>query len=102
MECIKILPRNQFFVNSVKVINDAAERGVKLNSDYTTLLTDNLVQRASLLQAVEVHHHHHHHTFISPDTSKEIKINALSKENIKTSRRQVIARPKKKKKKKQT
>jgi len=27
----------------VKVINDAAERGIKLNSDYTALLTDDPV-----------------------------------------------------------
>jgi len=47
----------KFFVNSVKVINHAAERGIKLNSDYTTLLTDDPVQRASLLQAVEDHRH---------------------------------------------
>jgi len=33
-----------FFVNSVKVINDAAERGIKLNLDYTALLTDDPVQ----------------------------------------------------------
>jgi len=57
MECIKILPRNQFFVNSVKVINDAAEREIKLISDYTALLSDDPVQRASLLQAVEDHRH---------------------------------------------
>jgi len=53
MECIKILPRNQFFVNSIKVINNAAESGIKLISDDTALLTDDLVQRASLLQAVK-------------------------------------------------
>jgi len=33
-----------FFVNSVKVINDAEEREIKLNSDYAALLTDDLVQ----------------------------------------------------------
>jgi len=47
----------KFFVNSVKDINDAAERGIKFNSDYTALLTDDPVQRASLLQAIEVHRH---------------------------------------------
>jgi len=45
------------FVNLVKVINDAAERGIKLNSDCTALLTDDPVQRANLLQPVEDHKH---------------------------------------------
>jgi len=41
----------------VTVINDAVERGIKLNSDHTALLTDDPMQRASLLQAVEDHRH---------------------------------------------
>jgi len=41
----------------MKVINDSAERGIKINSDYTALLTDDPVQRARLLQAVEDHKH---------------------------------------------
>jgi len=41
----------------VKVINDAAERENKRNSDYTALLTDDPVQRDSLLQAVEDRRH---------------------------------------------
>jgi len=57
MECIKILSRNQIFVSSVKVINDAAETGIKLNPDYAALLTDDPMQRASFLQAVEDHRH---------------------------------------------
>jgi len=57
MECIKILLRNQFFVNLVKVSNNAAERRIKLNSDYTALLIDDLVQWTSLLQAVKDHRH---------------------------------------------
>lgn len=43
------------FVKSVKVVNDAAERGIKLNSDYAAYITDKEQQRASLLQAVEEH-----------------------------------------------
>jgi len=53
----------KFFVNSVKVINDTAERGIKRNSDYTVLLTDDPVQRTSLLQAVEDHRHKFHDFF---------------------------------------
>jgi len=45
------------YVHTVKVVNDAAERGVKLNTDYATILTDNDEQRNSLLQAVEKHRH---------------------------------------------
>lgn len=43
------------YVSSVKVVNDAAERGVKLSTDYAAILTDNEQQRDSLLQAVEQH-----------------------------------------------
>ena len=45
----------KYFVNSVKVLNDAAERGVKLNTDYAAILTDDPQQRESILQAVEDH-----------------------------------------------
>ena len=41
------------FVNSVKVVNDAVERGVKLNTDYAPILTDNPQQRERILRAVE-------------------------------------------------
>lgn len=43
------------FVHAIKVVNDAAERDVKLNTDYATILTDNEEQRAGILQAVEKH-----------------------------------------------
>jgi len=45
------------FVINVKVVNDAAERAVKLHadSDYATILTNNEEQRQSLLQIVEKH-----------------------------------------------
>ena len=42
-------------VKTVKVVNDAAVRGIKLHSDYVSILTDNPRQRASMLQAVEEH-----------------------------------------------
>lgn len=45
----------QEFVNTVEVVNDAAERMVKLNTDYAAFITDDKKQRASLLQAVEDH-----------------------------------------------
>jgi hypothetical protein len=43
------------FVRSVKVVNDAAERGVKLISDFATIVTTDPEQRAWLLQGVEHH-----------------------------------------------
>ena len=44
-------------VTTVKVVNDAAVRGIKLHSDYVAMLTDNPRQRTStgMLQAVEEH-----------------------------------------------
>ena len=42
-------------VKTVKVVNDAVVRGIKLHSDYVAILTDNPCQRASILQAVEEH-----------------------------------------------
>ena len=41
------------FVNTVKVTNDVAERGVKLAADYATILTKDDGIRAKLLQGVE-------------------------------------------------
>jgi hypothetical protein len=43
------------FVGSVKVVNDATERGVKLITDYATIITTDKEQRAWLLQGVEHH-----------------------------------------------
>ena len=43
------------FVHSVKVVNDAAERGVKLISDFATIITTDPAQRQALLQGVENH-----------------------------------------------
>ena len=43
------------FVRTVKVVNDSAERGVKLISDFATIITTDPDQRAWLLQGVEQH-----------------------------------------------
>ena len=43
------------FVSNLKVVNDTAERGLKVNQDYAAILTENEVQRISLLQIVEKH-----------------------------------------------
>jgi hypothetical protein len=43
------------FVRTVKVVNDAAERGVKLISDFATIITTDPEQREWLLQGVEYH-----------------------------------------------
>jgi hypothetical protein len=43
------------FVRHVKVVNDAAEIGVKLISDYATIITTDEEQRAWLMQGVEHH-----------------------------------------------
>lgn len=45
----------ELFVRTVKVVNDAAERGVKLISDFATIITTDTEQRAWLLQGVEQH-----------------------------------------------
>ena len=39
----------------VKVVNDAGERGIKLDTDCATILTDDELQKSSLIQAVEKH-----------------------------------------------
>ena len=43
------------FVEIVKVVNDAAERGIKLHSDCVAIMADNPRQRASILQPAEEH-----------------------------------------------
>lgn len=40
-------------VNKIKVVNDAAERGVKLIGDYNEILTKNENQKQFLLQVVK-------------------------------------------------
>ena len=49
------LAKAEQFVGSVKVVNDATERGVKLITDYATIITTDKEQRAWLLQGVEHH-----------------------------------------------
>ena len=43
------------FVTTVKVVNDAAERGIKLASDYAESLTKDSVVRQKFFQTVEFH-----------------------------------------------
>ena len=43
------------FVKSLKVVNDIAERGEKIMSDFTNVFTIDKMQREHLLQAVEHH-----------------------------------------------
>ena len=43
------------FVTTVKVVNDLAERGIKMISDFATVITTDERQRQYLLQAVEFH-----------------------------------------------
>ena len=53
--CNESFKKGRKFAANIKVVNDAAERGVKLHSDYAAILTENEKQRASLLQVVEKH-----------------------------------------------
>ena len=39
----------------MKVVNNAAERGVKLNTDCAAIITDDVQQKQDLLQAIEAH-----------------------------------------------
>ena len=41
------------FVNTMLVTNDAAERGIKLTSEYINILTKDHSERENLLQTVE-------------------------------------------------
>ena len=43
------------FVKTVKVVNDSAERGIKLASDYAKSLTKESSMRQKIFQAVEWH-----------------------------------------------
>ena len=51
----KSFKKGQKFVVNINVVNDAAERTVKLYLNYAAILTENEEQRASLLQVVEKH-----------------------------------------------
>lgn len=43
------------FVQTVKVVNDPAERAIKLNTECCLVITDNVKQRSHLMQAIEDH-----------------------------------------------
>ena len=42
-------------MRTVKVVNNAAERGVKLNINCAALITDDVQQKHDLLRAIEAH-----------------------------------------------
>ena len=42
-------------MRTVKVVNNAGERGVKLNIDCAVIITDDVQQKHDLLQAIEAH-----------------------------------------------
>ena len=42
-------------MRTVKVGNDSAKRGVKLNIDCAAIITDDVQQKHDLLQAIEAH-----------------------------------------------
>ena len=42
-------------MRTVKVVNDATERGVKLNINCTAIITDDVQQKHLLVQAIEAH-----------------------------------------------
>ena len=48
----KSFKKGQKFVANIKIVNDEAERTVKLYSDYAAILKENEEQRASLLQVI--------------------------------------------------
>ena len=43
------------FVRTVKVVNDTAERGIKLASDYAKSLTKNTEMRQKIFQTIKLH-----------------------------------------------
>ena len=56
------------FVRNILVVNDTAERGIKLISDYANCLTKNASERQEILQLVE-----YHRSKISDDKESTIK-----------------------------
>jgi len=48
-------PKVHKFVNKVQVVNDTAEREVKLKMDYAAIICNDSKQIAMLLQVVEQH-----------------------------------------------
>ncbi len=49
--------RAKRFVQTVKVVNDAAERGIRVNSQCATVITDSPEEKHRLLQMAERHAH---------------------------------------------
>ena len=44
-----------YLMHADEVVYDVAERGIKLNTDYATILTQDERQKSSLIQAVGKH-----------------------------------------------
>ena len=57
-------------IRNLKVVNDVAERGVKLATDFSDIITTDEEQMQYLLQVVE-------------DSRLKLKINSLTKTNMK-------------------
>ena len=60
-------------VTALKVVNDTAERGVKLIQDYNLILTKDEEQKQFLLQVVQEHRR------LYPDASKKTIVAGLIK-----------------------
>lgn len=60
-------------IRNLRVVNDTAERGVKLFEDYNTILTKNEEEKQFILQVVE-----HNRKIVSTETSKKALTNLIS------------------------
>jgi len=77
-----VLHRNEHYneaeriVRSLKVVNDAAERCVKLIQDYNNILTKDEEQKQFLLQVIQQHRH------IYPDSRKSTVVAGLTDSTV--------------------
>jgi len=63
-------------VKSLKVVNDTAERGVKLIQDYNTMLTKDEEQKQFLLQVIQEHRR------MYPDSKKSTVLAGLTDDSV--------------------
>ena len=63
-------------VKSLKVVNDMAERGVKLIQDYNTILTKDEEQKQFLLQVIQEHRR------MYPDSKKTTVLAGLTDDSV--------------------
>lgn len=75
-ECHADYQRSKQLVQSLRAVNDLAERGVALIQEFNSSLTRDEEQKQYLLQVVE----HHRSTFLAPTKSSAIdaKLQSLS------------------------